>query len=453
MIPMHLNEANRSIIRRLLVGRSNRPLRVILSKFPARELAALMGGLNRSETDLFIEALIETEQIGEVFADLPESQLQDLLSTHNAEFIQKIVTSISTDQAAYVIEHLTEEQRLEVLRGLPATQSKIIRRFLDFKQDSVGRIMETEVFCVKQELSVQEALEAIRKASAEDYSFYYVYCTDEAGHLSGIVSLRQIATANPNRRLLEIMKKDMITVSPTASAEEVARVVTDYGFVAVPVVGDDKILIGVVTVDDVLEVVQDLADKAVYAQVGLQQNDRIFTSVKDKFKNRLPWMILNLALAGVASFVVSLFEHVMTELIVLATLKNIVAGLGGNTAVQSMTVITRGFATGDFNFLSYTKAAAKEIMTSLYLGLAGGLVAGIAVFAWKQDSLVAVVICLSMIVNSLVAGLAGSLIPIAFVKFKRDPAVGSGVLVTTLTDVIGFFSFLGIAQLGLSMIK
>ena len=450
---MQLNETNRSIIKRLLVGRSNRPLRVILGKLTARELAALIIELSHSELDLFVSTLIETEQIGDVLMELPESQLENILVQQNIENLKKMMSIVETDQAVQIIEHLDPDIKTKILSLIEPSVAKSIKRFLDFSPESVGRLMETEVFCVQDNLTVQQALDSIRRASSEDYSFYYVYCTDNRGHLSGIVSLRQIATASPDKKLSDIMKKDMITIEPGASAEEAARLVSDYGFVALPVVHADKTLMGVVTIDDVLEVVQDLADKAVYAQAGLQQSDRIFSSVSEKFKNRLPWMILNLALAGMASAVVSQFEGVMAELIVLATLKNIVAGLGGNTAVQSMTVITRGFATGDFNFLSYSKAVVKEVLTALYLGLVVGVVAGMVTYIWKQDPLVAVVIFLSMLVNSVVAGLAGSMIPIAFVKLKRDPALGSGVLITTLTDVIGFFSFLGIAQLGLSMIK
>lgn len=449
---MQLNDSNRSIIKRLLVGRSNRPLRVILGKLTSIELATLFNGLNRVETDLYVEALIENEQIGDVLSQLPEPQLQEFLAARTRQALNKIVSFVSLDQAAYIVQHLDETIRPSVIASLPPGNAKIIQQYLAYSPDSAGRMMETEVFSVDQDLDVQGALEAIRKAS-QDYSFYYVYCKDAQGRLAGIVSLRQIATAQPTKKLFEIMRRELVTVAPIATAEEVAKLVSSHGFVAVPVVDQDRRLIGIVTIDDVLEVVQDLADKAVYAQAGLQQGDRIFSTVKEKFVKRLPWMVLNLGFSALASLVVSFFEETMSHLIILATLKNIVAGMGGNTAVQSLTVITRGLATGDFNFMSYTKAATKEVLAAFWLGISTGLIAGVITFVWKQDVLVSLVMFISMLVNSLVAGLAGSLIPIAFVKLKKDPALGSGVIVTTFTDVVGFFSFLGIAQLGLSMIK
>ena len=225
--------------------------------------------------------------------------------------------------------------------------------------------------------------------------------------------------------------------------------VSHYDFIALPVVDESHKLLGLIAVDDVIDIIQEQATADIYASAGLTEDDRVFSTLGFKIKNRLPWMFLNLILAAVASSVVSLFEQTMQELIILASLKNIVAGMGGNTAIQTLTVVTRGLATGDFNFITYFKVVIKETFSGVIIGVVMGIMAGTLVFFWKSNIMVAGVICMSMALNSLVASSFGALVPITLYKLKWDPATGSGVIVTMITDIFSFFSFLGIATLGL----
>ena len=276
---------------------------------------------------------------------------------------------------------------------------------------------------------------------------------DENSHLAGVVSLRALATAPADTPLSHLIKKELVTVSPEDSSEEVARIVSHYDFVAIPVINKNRNLIGLITVDDVLDIIQEQATANLYAQAGLQEDDRVYTPLGKKIKKRLPWMFLNLVLAALASSVVSLFEDTMSTLIVLASVKNIVAGISGNTAIQTLTVVTRGIATGDFSYISRLKTVLRETTVGLSLGLLTGLACALLVYVWKGSLFVSLVIFVSMILTSLIAACWGAVIPIILQKMNRDPAIGSGVLVTMTTDILSFFSFLGIAALGLRLLS
>ena len=247
------------------------------------------------------------------------------------------------------------------------------------------------------------------------------------------------------------MKTQIISIAPQASAEEAARIVAKYNFIAIPVLEDSGKLLGIITVDDVVDIIQEQATANIYAQAGLQEDDRVYSATSFKIRNRLPWMMLNLVLAALASTVISLFEATISQMTVLATIMNIVAGMGGNTAIQTMTVVTRGLATGDFNFIKYSRSIFKEVVVGVSLGLMTGVTAGVLIWIWKGSPLVGVVMCLSMVTNSLVAATVGAVVPITIHKLNWDPATGSGVIVTMMSDICSFLSFLGIATLFMSL--
>lgn len=450
---MKLNPANIGIIKRLLVGRNNRPLRSILNKLEAADIASLLSTLNRREIGLLIQALISIGKVNDVLLEVPSQQLEEVLLTLSVDQLINIIIYSDEDDAAYLLSHLESEAQTHILDQLEDPKKQKILQFLSYPEDSAGRMMQTRVFCLPADLTASEGLKTLR-SRAQHESIYYIYCVDETeedekGILRGILSLRQLATAAPEKKLSDLVQKDVITVGPETSMEEVARLVAHYDFIALPVVGKNKELLGIVTVDDVLDIIQEQATARLYAQAGLQEDDRVYSPTMEKVKNRLPWMFLNLFLAAIASSVVALFENTMHDLIILASLKNIVAGSGGNTAIQTLTVVTRGLATGDFSFITHRRAIIKETLVGSMIGLTTGLGAGVLTYLWKGNSMVAVVICISMFLNSLVASSCGALVPLTLKRLNYDPAAGSGVIVTIITDIFGFFSFLGIATLGL----
>ena len=448
---MNLTPSNIAILKRLLVGRSSRPLRSILHKLEPADLASLIKLLKPRELRLFVNALLSLDKAQETLIELPESQLPGIFEQLEPEQIQKLLVYASAEEAAYFLRPFGSKEQGPLLEHIDKKKQQKVLQLLNYAEDTAGRIMQTQFFSLPTSITAGEGLRVLRQR-AQTESIYYIYCVDQEEQLVGIISLRQLAIAPENRRLEEFVKEEVISVATDTPTDKVADLVSHYDFVALPVVDSHKKLLGIITVDDVLDVIQEQATAKIYAQAGLQENDRVFTPASESIKKRAPWMLLNLVLAVVASSVVSLFEHTMHELIILASLKNIVAGLGGNTAIQSLTVVTRGLATGDFSFISHGRALFKETFVGVTLGLLTGFSAALLTYFWKGNAMVSVVIFISMVLNSFIASVSGSLVPMALRRLDWDPAVGSGVLVTMITDIFSFFSFLGIATLGLRLV-
>ncbi|MGE3973284.1 MAG: magnesium transporter [Bdellovibrionales bacterium] len=445
---MTLNPTNVFIVRRLLGGRHNRPLRAILKRIPSADLTTLFIALSNREKKLLVEALMSIDKATDTLMELPVHQLTEFLEMFEANKLYSLLTYCPEDHASYILSTLSADKRDEVLSKLDPMRQKRLIQLLDFPEDSAGRIMDTQVFTLPSHLTAQEAIDYLRQKAPEQ-SLYYIYCTDSSGKLFGVCSLRALTTAQANVPLVDLAKTDIVTIPPQLPKNEVARIVSHYDLIAIPVVDPEKKLLGIITVDDVVDIIQEQATAEAYASAGLQEDDRIYSQARRSFGFRLPWMVFNLFTAFLASSVVGMFEETMNELIILAVLNNIVAGMGGNAAIQSLTVVTRGIATDDFKFISYSKAVLKEMLVGVSIGAVTGVCCAFIVYFWKGSLLVSGVIATAMIINCFIATTFGSMIPIILRKLKWDPAVGSGVIVTTFTDCAGFFSFLGIATLAL----
>lgn len=445
---MKLNSSSTNIVRRLLTGRPSRPLRSLLKRIESVDLASLLTQLHTTERKTLIENLISIKKIGSVLTQIPENQLHELLmNIDNSTYLQIIQASAIHDNA-FLLNHTDEDKRDALLAELPFAQKERLLQFLNFPEDSAGRMMTSHFFSVPSHISAQEGLDLLRQRAQEE-SLYYIYCTNEEHKLVGVVSLRVLVTAPPATPIEKLTKKDVVTVTTDTPSERVAQIVSDYDFIAIPVVNHKEEMVGIVTVDDVVDLIQAQAIAKIYARVGLQEDDRVYSNVFEKVKNRVPWMMLNLGLSAVASLVVSRFEDILQELVILAVTKNIVASTSGNTAIQCLTVVTRGLATNDFQFISYAKAFWREFFVGCIIGMIMGLFSGLFLyfFMWNDQRSVIVgsVMFLSMLLTSVVGAAAGAGVPFFLKKLNRDPAVGSGVLVTVITDIFGFFSFLGLA--------
>ena len=445
---MTLNSMNISIIRRLLGGKNSKSLHTILLKIQAADLTQLFNILNDHEERHLIDALISIDKAADTLIELPEQQLKEVLTKIDQQKILNILSKAQEDDATYFLNLLDEEIREQVLEKIPAQKRGRLRQLLNYPEESAGRMMTTEVFTLPITLTAQEAIERIRNRS-QDESIYYIYCIDENRQLKGVLSLRELIGAPAQTPLQNLIKKEVLTVSTHATEKEVAQLVSHYDFIAVPVVDEQNALKGIITVDDVVDIIQEQATADIYASAGLQEDDKVYSSVSFSVKNRIPWILLNLMTATIAGTVMSAFEETMGQLIILAALSTIVSGVSGNTGTQSLTVVTRGLAIGDFNFTTYLKAIAKEVSVGTIMGVIVGICSGLLVYFWKGNKVVAVIICITMILNSIVATLLGCVIPLALKRLKVDPASGSSVLLTFVTDCFGFFTFLGIATLAL----
>ena len=446
---MKLTQSNIVIIKRLLVGRSNRPLRSILSKIDPADVAAILPELDEAKTRILMEALTQTERGAMTLLHLSEHQRLEILLRLGTTEVLQILRNTNDEETARIIGVMDPAKQSEFLESLPSDRRIKVQKFLNFPEESAGRFMQSNVFSLSSEMSAVDALTELRER-AQNESIYYIFCVNPSGVLEGVVSIRQLVISAPQTKLSSLMRRELIVIKSDEKATEAAELVSKYSLIAIPVVDDSYHLLGIITVDDIVDLIQEKATAEVYAQAGLKEDDRVYTSTIKSVQKRLPWMLVNLSLAALASTVVSVYESTMSALIVLASLKNIVAGVAGNTAIQSLTVVTRGIAVDDFKFVSHFKALRKEFLAGIIIGLITGLSAAVLTYIWKKNAMVSVVILISMIVNSLVAALFGSCIPLVLNKFKLDPATGSGPIVTMVTDIFSFFSFLGIASLALS---
>lgn len=449
---MKLNSSSTNIVKRLLTGRPNRPLRSLLKRIEIADLASLITQLHTVERKTLIDGLISIRKIGPVLAQLPESKLEQLISQLDTRTLVEILKVSAVHDSAFVLNYVSEDLHEGLLRQLEPEQSELLRQYLNYPEDSAGRMMDTHFFSVPGHITAQQGLELLRQRSREE-SLYYIYCVNEEQKLVGVVSLRVLATAPPETPIEKLAKKEVVYVHPETPAEKVAQLVSHYDYLAIPVVDGKDELVGIVTVDDVVDIIQEQVQAKIYASAGLQEDDRVYSSVTEKLKYRIPWMLLNLTFAGIASTIIYQFEHILDEIVILAVTKNIVASTSGNTAIQSLTVVTRGIATNDFQFISYMRAFLKEFMVGCLMGLVMGSLAGICLYLFlgnaQQSLIVGLIMLTSMILTSIVGTCAGAGVPYLLSWMNRDPAVGSGVLVTLITDIFGFVSFLGLASLAL----
>ena len=432
-------------IKKLLEKSQKIPLKT-LRHISSADTASLLSELDDNKSEKLFQLLLETKLAVSVLSEMKEPELKNFLQNLSEGILVKLFSEGSMDDLVYLIDFTPHPN--ELLEKLPTKQKITLKKFMAYPKDSAGRIMQDDYFSLPLEFSVEQGVEKLREYSREKF-VHYIYAIDERQTLLGVLSIRELAISSPKTKIKDIINKQIVSVHPWQFSHFAADIVSKHNFIAIPVTDKNNKILGLITVDDVLDIMEEEATAKIYAMAGLPEDDRIYTKSSKTIKNRLPWLAVNLIFAILASSIISLFEQTMSRLIILATLKNIVAGIGGNTAIQTLTVTARGLDTGDFHFTTFSKALVKETLSGLTTGCALGLGAGLITYFWKNSPLVAGIIFFAMVLNSLVAVWAGLITPILIRKMKKDPAVSSGVIVTVITDIFGFFIFLSMASAGL----
>ncbi len=421
-------------------------LRKIIDKTLPADISPVLPLLLEEDRKRILSLLIEAGKSARALLELDENDLTEIIDDLDEPTLAAICSSSAPDDAADLLDALDDDRREAVLELLGATQGAKLESLLEGEEETAGSLMTTDYLALDEELSVAQAIEAIRQYPRKE-SFFYVYCVDAESHLVGVMSLRSLILAAPGVRLSELMVQSVVRTQMDASPEEVAQVVAKYDLLSVPVVDVQNHLIGVVTVDDVLDVIQEQAEEDLLHLAGVDTSERVTTAGVDSFRNRFPWLAVNLLTAFVASSVVRMFEGTIEKWAALAAFMPIVAGMGGNAGTQTLTVFVRGLALGEVDWRTGIRPVIKECLVGLANGAAIGLLTLLIVGFWTgQWSLAGILFC-AMVVNLFVAGLAGGLVPLILEKYGFDPAIASSIFVTTFTDVCGFFTFLGLATL------
>lgn len=412
------------------------------------DIAEQLQGLPIPETRGALRQL-PNELVAEVIAEFPLDYQVELFEAMRIPRVSGIVGEMATDDAADVIGQVSRERKQEIMDALPAEDAAEIASVLKYPPDTAGGIMHTEVVSIEENLTIAEAIEELRNLeNYESARLFYVYVVDSQKRLRGVVRLRDLLFQKSDRKIGDIMIGEVRAVSVWDDQEKIANLFHDYHFVALPVVDERDVLVGVVTGEDALEVQREEATEDMQRMVGLSGEEMLGTAWKVSFRNRLPWLYINLGTAFLAGWVVSLFESTIARYAVLAVFLPIIAGQGGNAGAQTLTILVRSLALGEVTFEQQWRTLLKEVLLGLLTGIATGLVVGLISCLWKGNVVLGVVSCLAMILNMLAAAFFGVLIPLGLKALKIDPALASSIMLTTVTDVFGFFSFLGLAVIG-----
>jgi magnesium transporter len=426
----------------------------LLHKQHPADLAQLFSELPEKDRQSAFSLLVERNSrlAMEALSELGPEAGALLLADRTPEDIVKLTQELPSDDAAAIIDHLPNELSaavLELIQKRPAAAD--VGELLEYAEQTAGRIMNPKVFALSEDVTASEAITALQSARDVEMVFY-LYVIDARRHLVGVVSLRRLLLVPPATPLKRIMTTDLISVRADMDQEEVARQVASYNLLAIPVVDEENKLVGVITVDDVIDVIKDEATEDVYRLAGVAGDDRVFTKATESLRKRLPWLVINLGTAFLAASVVGLFESTIGVVTALAVFMPVVAGMGGNAATQTLTVIVRGIALGELTWGNTRKALFKEAAVGIGNGVACGAIGALVVWLFKGDPILGGILALAMIINMFVAATAGTLIPLSLRALKVDPALGSAVFITTLTDVFGFLSFLGLGALFLKFL-
>jgi len=435
-----------SVKRLLRVGATANLVNLLQKQHPA-DLAQVFSELTDKDRQSAFTVLVERNSrlAMEALSELGPQAGAALLAGRSAEEIGKLLQELPSDDAAAIIDYLPEGLSAAVLELLQQKKpGGEVGELLEYAEQTAGRIMNPKVFALSEDMTAGEAITALQ-GSRDVEMVFYLYVIDARRHLVGVVSLRRLLLVPPATPLKRIMTTDLISVRADMDQEEVARQVASYNLLAIPVVDEENKLVGVITVDDVIDVIKDEATEDVYRRAGVSGDDRVFTRPIESLRKRVPWLQVNLVTAFIAAAVVGLFENTIAKVTVLAMFMPVVAGMGGNAATQTLTVIVRGIALGELTWANTRKALLKEAAVGLGNGFACGLVAALVVWLWKGDAMLGAIIGAAMVINMFVAAIAGTLIPLSLRALKVDPALASSVFITTLTDVFGFLSFLGLA--------
>ena len=435
-------------IRTALASADNAALSAEAEDLHAADLADLIEALEPEERVQLITGLGRSFD-GEALAELDEGVRDQLMATLPAEVIASAINTLETDDAAYLIEHLGKKDQEEILAKVSREERVALNRALEYPEGTAGRLMQTEFVAVPEFWTVGRTIDHMRGESELPDDFTEIYVVNPNFHLTGLVPVSRILRNARNRRISSIMEEEQTIFSVNDDEAEIAFKFKQYNLVSAAVVDADNRLVGVLMVDDVVDLIEEEAEEDILRLGGITSEETINDSVWRTTKSRFSWLLLNLFTALLASWVISWFDATINQMVALAVLMPIVASMGGNAGTQTVTVAVRALAMRDLGPFNAVKVTLRECASGLLSGLIFALIMGAMAFWWFGSDRLGIVIGAAMIINLFAAALAGILVPLALDYFDVDPAIASGVFVTTVTDVVGFFSFLGLATLWL----
>ena len=437
----------RDTFRRLLRRHAETNILKLIDKTHPADLALLFRYFNENEQDEIFSKLKPSEKTAEFLNDLDELIGIRLLENESHDRIASILEHASSNEQAYLIGLLDEQYASSVIDLLQADKQEELEEMMAYPEDSAGILMYTDVFTLHEETKARDAINALQDQEDAEMVFY-LYTLDDEARLTGVISLRDLVTTPGDTKLKDIMSKQIHVVRPETDQEEVARIVSQYNFLAVPVVDPDDRLLGIVTVDDVVDIIREEATEDFLQMVGAGKDREIL--LKSSWENarmRLPWLFASWVGGIMAAFIIGIFDNVLQSTIALAAFIPVIMGMGGNIGTQSSTIIVRGLATGRVSIENSMRILFKEIRVGLMLGILYGLLLGVfAILKFLDVSpMLGVVVGASICISMIIAATIGSLVPLILNRFEIDPAIATGPFVTTSIDILGVACYFLIA--------
>ena len=429
----------RDTFRRLLRRRAKTNIIKLIDKTHPADLALLFRYFNENEQEEIFNDLKPSEDTAEFLNELDESISIRLLENESPERIAQILEYASSNEQAYLMGLVDDKYASSVIDLLKAEKQEELEEMMAYPEDSAGILMYTDVFTLHEDTKAKDAIYALQDQGDAEMVFY-LYTLDNDGRLTGVISLRDLVTTHGDTMLKDIMSKQIHVVRPETDQEEVARIVSQYNFLAVPVVDSDERLLGIVTVEDVVDIIREEATEDFLQMVGAGKDREIL--LKSSWENarmRVPWLFASWVGGILAAFIIGVFDNVLQSTIALAAFIPVIMGMGGNIGTQSSTMIVRGLATGRVSIENSVKILFKEIRVGLLLGILYGLLLGLfAIFRFIDASpMIGIVVGLSICISMIIAATIGSLVPLILNRFEIDPAIATGPFVTTAIDIIG----------------
>ncbi|HZY38598.1 MAG TPA: magnesium transporter [Mucilaginibacter sp.] len=411
----------------------------VLKEYHASEIALLFEKLPQEAKERIIN-ILPTEVASEVISEMHEEQAPgELLMELDPEKRSEIVEELDYDDATDIISQLDEEEQQEILEDLDEEDAESIRALMKYAEDTAGGLMNTDLVKVNINLDKKDALDEIIRQSEEMEDFNTIYVIDDQNILHGILSIKSILKAKADARVRDLVNTDFVFVKADLDQEDVANLISQYNLTAIPVVDDQMKLLGRITVDDIIDVIEEESTEDILKIAGVSEDEELSGNWKDAVKSRLPWLVINLGTAYLAASVVRHFDSTVAIIAPIAAYMTIIAGMGGNAATQALAVTVRRISLNDLTDRQSYNAVIKEFLVGLINGAANGVVVFVIALLYDADPMLGLVLFLAMTGNLVVAGLTGASIPLLLKRVGIDPAVASSIIITTFTDCAGFF--------------
>ncbi|MBX6319907.1 magnesium transporter [Pigmentiphaga sp.] len=449
------------LVQRQEAGDTRAPLvEALVHRQHEAELSALLDDLHPADIAFILESLpkedrqivwqlVRPERVGEVLLEVADWMRESLIATTDQQKLLAAAESLEADELADLAPDLPPEVVAEVQKGLTDEERARLTEVMSYPEDSVGAIMDFEMVRVRNDVTLEVVLRYLRRLHELPDHTDQIFVVDRHDKLMGSLPINRLLVSDPETKVADVMDTEILTLAPLDEAAEAAAAFERYDLVSAPVVDAVGRLIGRVTVNEVVDVIREASDEQALSKAGLQEED-IFAPIPKAIRNRAPWLLVNLCTASIAAFVASRFEETVGHIVILAFLMSIVAGIGGNSGNQTMTLIIRALAVGRINAANVGKLIRRELQIAFFVGLGGGAVAGLFAWAISGRYSLGLVMMAAMVLNLLVGASIGMLVPLTRSRFGKDPAIGSSVLLTFATDTMGFFIFLGLATIFLT---